>query len=88
VGRVRLNDEIARRRIVLEAAYQVAQRIGLGDLNWSDVAAECEITTSISTAKRAFDYRIVTLRREVAKYAYTRRNRILIAQAKRLGFMD
>lgn len=88
LSRVRLNNPTARQRIVLEAAYRVAQGDSIANLNWSDVANECEITTSISTAKRAYDFSIVQLRKQVANLAYHRRNYTLVAEAKRLGFID
>jgi len=86
--RVRINDPVRRRRIVLEAAYIVAQRTGIAGLTWFDVADECEVSTSISTAKRSFDLSLVELQRQVANIAYSRRNRTLIDEAKRLGLID
>jgi hypothetical protein len=86
--RVRINDPVRRRRIVLEAAYIVAQRTGISGLTWWEVAEECEVSTSISTAKRSFDLSLVELQRQVANIAYSRRNRTLIDEAKRLGLID
>lgn len=86
--RVRFTDDELRRQVVLEAAYKVAQRIGICALNWPDVADQCEVVTSISTARRAFDRRMTDLRRAVAELARDKRNRDLVAEATRLGFLD
>jgi hypothetical protein len=87
-GRARLDDASARKRIVLLAAYEIAQKIGIAALNWHAVVEKCEVSTSVTTAKRAFDFSINELRREVANRAHQHRNRKLIEEGKLLGFLD
>lgn len=59
----------------------------LVELKWSNVAAECEVKTSIMTARRTFDQSVIALRRAVAELGRSRGNAEIIEQAVRFGIL-
>jgi hypothetical protein len=87
--RVRLTDE-ARRKVVLDAAYELAKGKGLASLSWPSIAANCEQLTSAITARRTFQS-LVALRAaliERAESENTEEARQILRQARQFGLIE
>jgi hypothetical protein len=86
--RVRLSED-ERKRIILEAAMRLIERgASLVELKWINVAEECELKTSVMTARRTFDQSVIALRRAVAELGRSRGNARIIEQGVRFGLLQ
>lgn len=86
-SRARIDDPDTRRAAVLDAAYRCAKRHGLFELNWPMIALACRVQTSVSTARRAFNYSITDLRSEVVKRGIELGDSSIVDEGRRYGIL-
>lgn len=87
-GRVRMTED-ERRRIILEAAMRLLRGgMMLVELKWHNVAAACDVQTSVMTVRRAFDHSAIALRRAVAEHGRSVGDKAIADEGVRFGFLD